>query len=633
VHPHALVYPLAVSIKSSDSEENALDDGYGDDEEDEPVSFSGANSPSAPMPSMPPGDLSIHIRKMSDGDGGRTFRRVSRSAPARVLMAKLRARVPTLIEQTLLVSRELLRVAILWHESWHEGLEEASRVYFRGNSNNPNSMRSSNGTDDSYDETVRKMMEILEPLHALIERAPPESLREVSFVESYGRDLHEAHDFCRRYQQTRNKADIDEAWFLYTQVYRKLNNQLPQLTVLDIADVSPQLYAARNMELAVPGTYRAGRPLVKIARVDPRVTVITSKQRPRKVGIVGSNRIEYKFLLKGHEDLRQDERVMQLFGLVNNLLQNDPDTSKSRLSITCYAVVPLSPNSGLIGWVPHCDTLHALIREYREARQIVLNSEHRLMMQVAPYDALTIPQKVEVFEYALDSSDGMDLSRTLWLKSPTSEIWLERRTCYTRTTALMSMVGYILGLGDRHPSNIMLERQTGQVVHIDFGDCFEVAMHREKFPEKIPFRLTRMLVKAMEVSGIEGSFRFTCEKVMRVLRENKESVMAVLEAFVYDPLFNWILMPTDAPAQAPTTSEVQTSSSLVFDTVLQNETEGSVVINERAVTVIRRVEKKLTGRDFGTSILDVREQVNKLIEQATSMDNLCQCYAGWCPFW
>jgi phosphatidylinositol kinase/protein kinase (PI-3 family) len=74
-------------------------------------------------------------------------------------------------------------------------------------------------------------------------------------------------------------------------------------------------------------------------------------------------------------------------------------------------------------------------------------------------------------------------------------------------------------------------------------------MHREKFPERIPFRLTRMLVNAMEVSGIEGNFRTTCENVMRVLRENKESLMAVLEAFVYDPLINWRLMSNPSPRQ------------------------------------------------------------------------------------
>ena len=56
-------------------------------------------------------------------------------------------------------------------------------------------------------------------------------------------------------------------------------------------------------------------------------------------------------------------------------------------------------------------------------------------------------------------------------------------------------------------------------------------------------------------------------------------------------------------------------------------------MNKRAVTVIHRVEKKLTGRDFGPSVLDVREQVNKLIQQATSTFNLSQCYLGWCPFW
>mgnify|MGYP002630022553 CR=1 FL=1 len=106
----------------------------------------------------------------------------------------------------------------------------------------------------------------------------------------------------------------------------------------------------------------------------------------------------------------------------------------------------------------------------------------------------------------------------------------------------MSMVGYILGLGDRHPSNILLDRFSGKIIHIDFGDCFESAMRREKYPEKIPFRLTRMLQKAMEVSGIEGNFRTICENTMRVMRANKDSLLAILEAFVYDPLLSFRLL-------------------------------------------------------------------------------------------
>ena len=176
----------------------------------------------------------------------------------------------------------------------------------------------------------------------------------------------------------------------------------------------------------------------------------------------------------------------------------------------------------------------------------------------------------------------------------------------------MSMVGYILGLGDRHPSNLMLDRFTGKIIHIDFGDCFgqsscyiyacvrvcvfvcvcvcqmgvprcaaaeyariwgtgsdtEVAMHRDKFPEKIPFRLTRMLVNAMEVNGIEGNYRLTCESVMRVLRAHKDSLMAVLEAFVYDPLINWRLIEgaTQQMKKNPTATKAkQTSGTTPHD--------------------------------------------------------------------
>lgn len=88
------------------------------------------------------------------------------------------------------------------------------------------------------------------------------------------------------------------------------------------------------------------------------------------------------FNLPGHEDLRQDERVMQLFGLVNTILSTDPETFKRHLSIQGYPVIPLSNNSGLIGWVPQCDTLHSLICDYREQRKILVNIEHRLMLQV-----------------------------------------------------------------------------------------------------------------------------------------------------------------------------------------------------------------------------------------------------------
>jgi FKBP12-rapamycin complex-associated protein len=198
-------------------------------------------------------------------------------------------------------------------------------------------------------------------------------------------------------------------------------------------------------------------------------------------------------------------------------------------------------------------------------------------------------------------------------------------------------------------------------------------MERETFPEKVPFRLTRMLVNAMEVSGIEGNFRNTCEVVMGVLRENRDSLMAIFEAFVSDPVITWRLEQPEekkdgprkdgsgSPEQDAADAEDEDNDSAGGDddddeeddldrpTVLarrrsldvaQHRPEsvvsvsGQAVISDEAKTVIDRVEQKLSGRDFNArKVLPVTDQVQRLIVQATAHENLCQGYLGWQPYW
>ena len=120
----------------------------------------------------------------------------------------------------------------------------------------------------------------------------------------------------------------------------------------------------------------------------------------------------------------------------------------------------------------------------------------------------------------------------------------------TWSLATMSMVGYLLGLGDRHPSNLMLDRYSGKLLRIDFGDCFEASMHREKFPDAaVPFgrwcamEVTASRATSEHVRGRDGG-----------ARGNKDSVMAMLEAFVHDPLINWRLLNT-TPSKTPTSTQ------------------------------------------------------------------------------
>jgi hypothetical protein len=60
--------------------------------------------------------------------------------------------------------------------------------------------------------------------------------------------------------------------------------------------------------------------------------------------------------------------------------------------------------------------------------------------------------------------------------------------------------------------------------------------------------------------------RFTCEHVMRVLRANKDSVMAMLEAFVHDPLINWRLL-NHADADAPEHADTARASFIFFSSL------------------------------------------------------------------
>lgn len=560
----------------------------------------------------------------------------ARDIAAQEILKSLREHSNILVEQAKLVSEELIRVAILWHELWHESLEDASKYYFGENN-------------------VNGMLETLERLHKMMDRGAT-TTKENLFLQAYGRDLHEARECCARYMTSKNSRDIDLAWEKYYHVFKRITRQLPNMLSLELSMVSPKLMASTNLELAIPGTYEPNKPIIRIQSFNPNIQVISSKQRPRKISIYGSNGCEYVFLLKGHEDLRQDERVMQIFGLVNNLLDKNQETGRRDLAIQRYSVIPLSQNSGLLEWLLNCDTLHALIREYREKKKIALNIEHRIIQKNAPnYDLLRPIQKVEIFEHAMDNTSGDDLAKILWHKSINAEKWLERRTNYTRSLAVMSMVGYVLGLGDRHPSNLMLDRTNGKIIHVDFGDCFETAMTREKFPEKIPFRLTRMLIKAMEVTGIEGTFRLTCESVMKVLRNNRESVMAVLEAFVYDPLVYWKLvenqnqqhlqrndylinqsLTVDSDSITTLSSDVTFTHSILTRNI-QNEIgideQNGEERNQKALSVLKRVRDKLTGYDFDDSQKDERKQVDLLIKQATSAENLCQCFMGWCAWW
>ena len=66
-----------------------------------------------------------------------------------------------------------------------------------------------------------------------------------SLVQAYGRELSEAYEWCQRYRQSRRDAELHQAWDLYYHVFKRINKQLPSLTVLELQYVAPALVRAQ----------------------------------------------------------------------------------------------------------------------------------------------------------------------------------------------------------------------------------------------------------------------------------------------------------------------------------------------------------------------------------------------------
>ena len=74
-----------------------------------------------------------------------------------------------------------------------------------------------------------------------------------------------------------------------------------------------------------------------------QVKVLGSIRKPKMITIRGNDEKDYQFLVKGGEDLRLDQRVEQLFCIMNDILQQDSACSQRGLRLVTYQVIPMTP--------------------------------------------------------------------------------------------------------------------------------------------------------------------------------------------------------------------------------------------------------------------------------------------------
>uniref|UniRef100_A0A6Q2X7D8 non-specific serine/threonine protein kinase n=1 Tax=Esox lucius TaxID=8010 RepID=A0A6Q2X7D8_ESOLU len=373
--------------------------------------------------------------------------------------------------------------------------------------------------------------------------------------------------------------------------------------------------------------------LVTIKSFKPDFRLAGGVNLPKIIDCVGSDGISRRQLVKGQDDLRQDAVMQQVFHMCSMLLQRNSETRKRKLNIRRYKVVPFSQRSGVLEWcsgtVPIGDFLIDAHKRFHPQDWTSLACRKKMMES----QRLDFDGKAQAFREVCQNFQPVFryfcMERFL-----DPAVWLEKRLAYTRSVATSSIVGYIVGLGDRHIQNILIDEQTAELVHIDLGVAFEQGKILPT-PETVPFRLSRDIVDGMGITGVEGVFRRCCEKTMEVMRNSQAVLLTIVEVLLYDPLFDWTMNPLKAfylQQQLEEQAELQATlnSTLGGDDMEahRKSSSDSQNFNKVAERVLLRLQEKLKGVEEGT-VLSVGGQVNLLIQQASDPNNLSRLFPGW----
>ncbi|CAH0564561.1 unnamed protein product [Brassicogethes aeneus] len=377
---------------------------------------------------------------------------------------------------------------------------------------------------------------------------------------------------------------------------------------------------ARKIDFSIPSS-------LKVTRIRASFSNVGGINAPKRIKCRGTDGIERSQLVKGRDDLRQDSVMEQVFTIMNSLLASNKQTTCLR--IRTYKIMPLSMRSGILEWVdnsmpignylvggPGLEGAHSRYKSKEELSPTECRNQYK--------NGVGESQEVRLAIFNTICKRSKPVFHKFFEEhflQPT--VWYERRRAYIHSIATTSMCGYILGIGDRHVSNILVDKNTAEVIHIDFGIAFEQGRCLPT-PETIPFRLTRDIVDGMGISGVEGIFKRSCEKTMEVLRTNAQTILTILEVLLYDPLYSWSVTPAEANKRQTDDLDEHSDTDDSYE-------ESGKELNITAERALLRLRSKLQGTEEGNQA-SIEHQVGTLIQKAMDPSNLCRLFYGWQPY-
>ena len=259
------------------------------------------------------------------------------------------------------------------------------------------------------------------------------------------------------------------------------------------------------------------------------------------------------------------------------------DTNES-MSLKRYLIVPIAPVIILAEWLNDCISFSSVIEE-QSKKDLIYQDEYDTII-----NNNTNPPSINKGSLFNEDEKFNILYNYYQYKFFNPNLWYNSKKKYIISSAIWSMTQFLVGLGDRHPGNIMFNTKDGEVVHIDFG---YVALKGLSLgvPEIVDFRLTFNLLKNLGLFEENGLFNYICVKVLKIFKEYYKTLSARIEYYQFDPLFD------------------RDNDNKTFELFKQND---------------------LFFQNLDDT--NVRKKLNELIVKNTNPENLEKMYIWWSPW-
>ncbi|WUR05097.1 serine-protein kinase ATM [Vairimorpha necatrix] len=363
-----------------------------------------------------------------------------------------------------------------------------------------------------------------------------------------------------------DKLDIEKK--IYLNKIKKMRDVLYDISKSkDIKNLKKDFPDILNcLGLHVPNKY----PVI-IKDIENDVLIYRSLQAPKRICFLGDDGKKYYYLCKYKDDLRKDSRFIEVCRLINKLYEDS-----TKYYIRTYEVIPCFYNFGLIEYIDNLVSLKTIATQYYDNINLVAR-KYSTKKKIGMKDFSSVVASFKPF---------MDKFLRLNVSDPYQ--WYRIRDNYIKTCGVINIVGWFMGLGDRHTENILLDRSTFDMVHVDLNCIFDKGKSCS-IPELVPFRLTQNILDGFGALGVHGTYTSACVRTLDLLQSNRSIILTNLLSFVYDPLHEW--------------NKKESTGKKIVDG-LSNKIENG----------------------------DVLSKIEDLNEEAMDQSNLCQMYIGWLSF-